>query len=307
MQYTDVRQQLRDLFKQTKSALAAERTTMLEAVRLIGELHASNPWVNLGVNESTFLAKLGISRDRYYGRVRAARALGSFPELEEAFLAGEVALSTIAMIESKLSRYNIDAVLANIKGKTKREAVLFMSKVTPDGSILDQSGSVELTLMLSEEELEAFNRLREALAARGQTPKNSEVLIRAVEDSLEKRDPVRKAQRAEKRRQKRSSEHVVPVQQTQNSRDQAIPMKVQHQVWLRDEGQCSHQFPDGSRCEARGHLELDHRQMRCRGGNNDLDNIRLVCRRHNQHYAEAALGNEFMRSKRLQLGLHSQQ
>lgn len=73
-----------------------------------------------------------------------------------------------------------------------------------------------------------------------------------------------------------------------------IPAEVKHHVRLRDGGQCCWVFPNGERCPERMMLEFDHKEMVCRGGKNHPDNIRLLCRRHNQEAAKNALGRFFM-------------
>lgn len=41
-------------------------------------------------------------------------------------------------------------------------------------------------------------------------------------------------------------------------------------------------------------LEYDHKIPVCRGGQNTAENLRLVCRRHNQEAAREELGEGFM-------------
>ena len=73
-------------------------------------------------------------------------------------------------------------------------------------------------------------------------------------------------------------------------RTRYVPAAVRHQVWMRDQGQCAHRYPDGSRCGERMMLELDHRNMFCRGGDHSVENLELKCRQHNHFAAEQALG-----------------
>jgi 5-methylcytosine-specific restriction endonuclease McrA len=79
-----------------------------------------------------------------------------------------------------------------------------------------------------------------------------------------------------------------------------IPVEVRHAVSERDGGRCTFVSEDGHRCEARHHLEFDHIEPVARGGESTVDNVRILCRAHNQYEAERAFGQEFMRHKREQ-------
>ena len=87
-----------------------------------------------------------------------------------------------------------------------------------------------------------------------------------------------------------------PAPKSQNPRH--IPRAVKRAVWKRDQGQCAFVSDSGHRCEARMGLELDHVVPVTRGGTATLDNIRLLCRAHNQHEAERTYGIAFMKGKR---------
>ena len=77
-----------------------------------------------------------------------------------------------------------------------------------------------------------------------------------------------------------------------------IPAAVRRAVWARDGGRCTFVGEHGRRCEARGHLELDHVEPVARGGASTVGNLRLRCRAHNQFEAERVYGPGFMRHKR---------
>lgn len=77
-----------------------------------------------------------------------------------------------------------------------------------------------------------------------------------------------------------------------------IPSAVRHQVWLREGGQCSWRHPDGVRCAEKKMLELEHIEMVWRGGSEELNNLTLRCRYHNQVQAEQILGFRYMEMKR---------
>jgi hypothetical protein len=77
-----------------------------------------------------------------------------------------------------------------------------------------------------------------------------------------------------------------------------IAAHERHAVWLRDGGRCTHIYTDGSRCQERMMLELDHLHLFCRGGSNDARNLRLTCRYHNTYAAGAALGADWFDRRR---------
>jgi hypothetical protein len=76
-----------------------------------------------------------------------------------------------------------------------------------------------------------------------------------------------------------------------------ISADVKHAVWLRDEGQCTYVDHDGKRCCSRHQLEFEHIIPFALGGENSVDNIRLLCRCHNSHMADRTFGRRLMNQK----------
>ena len=81
-------------------------------------------------------------------------------------------------------------------------------------------------------------------------------------------------------------------------RPRHIPASVKSAVWERDGGQCTFTSDSGHRCQSRKRLEFDHVEPVARGGAGTVENLRLVCRAHNQYLAERAFGEGFMEEKR---------
>ena len=77
-----------------------------------------------------------------------------------------------------------------------------------------------------------------------------------------------------------------------------IPAAVKRAVAARDGARCTFVSEAGRRCSARTKLEFDHIEPVARGGQATAENVRLVCRAHNQHAAERAFGVVFMEQKR---------
>jgi hypothetical protein len=70
-----------------------------------------------------------------------------------------------------------------------------------------------------------------------------------------------------------------------------VPRSVKRAVWARDGGRCAYTAPDGRRCESCDALEYDHIVAWADGGRSDTpDNIRLLCRAHNQRLGRRRFG-----------------
>ena len=152
--------------------------------------------------------------------------------------------------------------------------------------LLPREEICELKLTLTKSQVALLERAREVLAAAGSVPTDAEIFLKAVGDLLTKRDPLRKAERAAARQRNldddlagrnnnvektvenndaavaapKGDQTIAAARQPQNTagRYRYIPAAVRHQVWLRDHGQCTHKHPDGSRCQERMMIELDH-------------------------------------------------
>lgn len=111
---------------------------------------------------------------------------------------------------------------------------------------------------------------------------------------LDKHDPVRKAQRNFKPT-KKSPIREAAAQKTflrkvnsaspsflrkQNSR--FISASVKHQVHQRDQHQCVVRTPQGTRCEQKQWLELDHVIPVAQGGVSSVGNLRTLCHFHHR-------------------------
>jgi membrane protein involved in colicin uptake len=69
-------------------------------------------------------------------------------------------------------------------------------------------------------------------------------------------------------------------------------------VWERDGGRCTFVSESGKRCGSNRFLELDHVQPVACGGLSTVENLRVVCRAHNQYAAEQVFGVDFVEAKR---------
>jgi hypothetical protein len=77
-----------------------------------------------------------------------------------------------------------------------------------------------------------------------------------------------------------------------------FPNALRRFVCERDGGRCAFVSADGHRCESTRQLEIDHIQPVALGGETKPENLRLLCRAHNQYEAERLLGREQVQARR---------
>ncbi len=93
----------------------------------------------------------------------------------------------------------------------------------------------------------------------------------------------------------------IPADATDESCSRHIPDAIKREVFERDGGRCTFTDERGRRCAETGGLEFDHRDGFARTHSHRAEQIRLLCRAHNQHAAEQMYGRAFMERARASL------
>jgi hypothetical protein len=164
--------------------------------------------------------------------------------------------------------------------------------------------------LASERFMKKFERARALLSNRNGSLSYEAVLETALDEYLKDHDPEKRNKRREERKQKAEASNKskdraaikpsgsrakggncsagsVPANGETSRR---IPAAVRDAVFASDKGRCSYVGSTGKRCGATYHLQIDHIMPYARGGTNALDNLRLLCERHNRKEAERVLG-----------------
>lgn len=79
-------------------------------------------------------------------------------------------------------------------------------------------------------------------------------------------------------------------------RSRHVPAMVRDEVRLRDGGRCTFVGPDGIRCGATTHLQIDHIRPFALGGGHDAENLRLRCGAHNRFTARQTFGDRALKA-----------
>ncbi|HKB75382.1 MAG TPA: HNH endonuclease signature motif containing protein, partial [Myxococcales bacterium] len=85
-----------------------------------------------------------------------------------------------------------------------------------------------------------------------------------------------------------------PRQGTSSANPSTLTAAVKREVWTRDRGRCQWPIESGGICGSTFRVEFDHRIPRARAGPSTADNVRLLCRFHNDLAARRAFGDEWM-------------
>jgi 5-methylcytosine-specific restriction endonuclease McrA len=156
----------------------------------------------------------------------------------------------------------------------------------PDRVQATSDKRVQLSVNLDEKVMEAIRRVQDLESQRLQRAATLEEALAAMGALyLERKDPVIKAKRAEAKGQPFTgtmSGGVKSVTPRSPRVRQPIPAAVEHQVMLRDRGQCTQVNTRGQRCESRRWLQNHHMIEVRHGGSNEPENLVTLCSAHHR-------------------------
>lgn len=296
----------KELIARLKSLVDHERRHLADLLACLAETQRRKLYSDEGYPHlfEFCVRELRYSSGAAFRRVRAARAANLYPEVYSLIADGSLSLTAIAQIEPLLCPENKDQLLAQAQGKSTRDLERIVSTLDPHADVADRMrrrpeaadlplpplaprekllflapARVQFSFTASEIFREEVERIRQLLRARFPDGRLEDVLPVPVEEYLDRHDPDRRLQ----------TKRPAPHTETDARR---IPQWVRDAVWKRDEGRCAFIGPAGQRCPARELIEFDHAKPYALGGrSDDPDNVRLLCRAHNQLAARRIFGS----------------
>lgn len=143
-----------------------------------------------------------------------------------------------------------------------------------------------------------FERLAEVMGVENAQKHMAEIIEKALDIALEKKDPKKKLERRKARqRQSRPDEIVENPRNDEPAKSRYIPSEVVERIHARARHQCEYAGPDGTRCSSRTGLQIDHVRPFAIFLSNDERFLRLLCPAHNQLEAEHVYGAAFIQRK----------
>jgi len=270
--------------------------------------------------------RLGMSEDEACRRIHAARLAHRFPDLLVRIERGELTLSTVGLLRDILTESNYAEVVEAAAGKTKAQVQALLAKLSPKPDVpaaiipvpmqaaipalVSAAGPTAVPAATGAPQLAPLSETRHRVqfTASDELRKKLEraqdlmrhanadgdlavVVERAVDLLIEKLEKQRLG--------KTSRPREAPVGSAGRVVREAagVSRATRRAVFERDGARCTFTDAEGHRCPATTWLELDHIDPRARGGSDDLANLRVRCRAHNQLYAEQVFGKEHVERK----------
>ena len=141
-----------------------------------------------------------------------------------------------------------------------------------------------------------FERLAEVLGVENTQKHMADILEKALDIALEKKDPQKKLARRKNRKKTKSRLNEIP-KNDEPAKSRYIPSEVSERVHARANYECEYRAPDGRRCSARTGLQIEHVRPFGIYRSNDERFLQLLCARHNGLAAERVYGAAFIQRK----------
>jgi len=246
------------------------------------------------------LDELNLSEATAYNFITVSRKATEIPELKEEIIAGHITVTKARKITPVLKKANADLWLQKARTLPQRQLEQAVAKevpqvLTPEKSTYVTEKRLRLQIGVDESLYNQLKRVQDLLSQKNQKPASLEDALGAmVQVYIEKHDPIKKAQRAMKRKDEKlvekrelktksyaknlSSRQVL---EKSHSKRRAVPAGVLHTIKLRDQGQCTYR-QNGKRCQEKRWLDVHHIHPVSLGGKNDPGNLVTLCKMHHR-------------------------
>ncbi len=189
-------------------------------------------------------------------------------------------------------------LLESLEHQSKREAEKKLASIQPkvikqeSEKVLTES-LTEIRFVADESLLKKLNRIREITAhqsmSSGESTGIANIFHKLAEEYLERHDPLIKAKRLLNKVSTSPETKPCVTKAPMKIESRHIPASIRHKIWMRDQGKCTFE-KNGRKCNSSYGVEIDHIQPYGIGGAHTMNNLRLLCRQHNQLQSKKAYG-----------------
>lgn len=288
-----------ELVTKAKFISAEERRLVSELLHYLVEIEKKRLFAMYGYSSMfEFVTKeLGYSEASAHRRISAMRLMIDNPEIETKIKEGKVSLSGASKLyvflqqEKKTNKVyspiEKKELLTKIENKSIRDVEKIFKTISPVVELpkeKEKSLSPTKTQIQFNADQKLMEKLKKIRATLGRHTFNltyEDMFNKMCDMVLEKLEKVEQKQKPKT---------------TTSGESRYIPVSIKQEIIKRDDFQCTFISPiTGVRCGAKTNLEFDHIHPFSLGGSSTLDNMRCLCKAHNQLEAITILGKDVMK------------
>lgn len=300
-----------ELLAKAKKLVQQERVILVEILHHLLMINDKKLYLQMGFKSLfDFCTKeLGYSEAAAYRRIQAMKLLKEVPEVKQKVLSGSVNLTHLAQVQkvatverkqnnNVISKAQKIKLIEKVENKSTRQSETILREFSPVSAVKNDlqkvinNNQTEIRFVADQELLNKIEELKNLLSHKHVNPNMNELLHTVTDLALcevKRRKKIIKeeSKRTNKtHRGKLTSAPKKPCGKLNSKNQRYIHPTVKNEVWFRDGGCCSYKDPLTKRkCESKFQLEFDHIKPVAIGGDSDVNNIRLLCREHNQFMA----------------------
>ena len=345
-----------ELDRSAEKLVVAENGNIAKLIAHIAEMSARKAALELGYKNlfDYCVRRLNLSEGAVPARIHVANVSRRFPQLLVAFAENRISLTVASLLAAHVCEDNVDKLISDCAGMTRKATEEYLVALRPkpvfEPSIRKQPqpAAPSPRVEAPAPRLEAwpkksppilqparpdeynfrfaadrdfkvkFERLAEVLGVENAQKHMAEILEKAVDIALEKKDPKKKLERRQKRGKARSrsneqglrlgpvlSSEKLPekllsgqiAKNDESAVSRYVASEVSERVHACGEYQCEHYASDGRRCPSRTGLQIEHVRPFGIFHSHDERFLRLLCPAHNRLAAERVYGADFIQRK----------
>jgi hypothetical protein len=319
-----------ELLERVEALARRERHAAVELVAHLAELDKRRLYREQGYGSlfSYCIGALHLAEHAAFNRIEAARASRAFPVILDLLADGSINLTTVRLLAPHLTTGNHEKLLAEAKGRSKREVEELVARLAPRADVPACVRKLPARVVAFPEspmsqtpEAPIGDPPTSAPASAPCVPTHRPVVapltperygvhftvgrethekLRLAQDLLRREipdgDPGIIFDRAltlllaEVARRKLAATAKPRPGGGTGARKRHVPAAIRRAVWLRDGGRCAFVSRDGRRCREGVFLEFHHVEPYGVGGETTAGNLSLRCGAHNAYEAELLFG-----------------
>jgi hypothetical protein len=253
---------------------------------------------------------LGLSEAVAYAFINVARKSKSVPALAESLASRKLSVARAARLVSTITPGNAAELIEFACTHTSREVEFEVARLNPKAPARERvkavgADMVELRVNLPKEVFEMIKRAQN-LESKAKAKNVAETLAAALNHYLDRKDPVRRAERAQKAKRAKlpmgssvsglpiaPGVSKVPIAATDAKepgpelcarkvprRRVRLKAREKHAVMAKTKGRCTHIDVLGRRCTNERWVEIHHLTPVHQGGGNEPENLTVLCAFH---------------------------